>query len=130
VTTRIDWPAYLRTITDGATGAKIAQRTGIPASTISRWLSGEFDPKPRQVVEVARAYGVHPIPALIAADYLSEEDVDLTGMTPRLLRLREFTELEIAQEMVRRIAEGESVILDAPLDENHPAMQQLNGDTP
>lgn len=128
VSTRIDWPTYLRTISDGASGAKIAHQTGIPASTISRWLSGEFDPRPRQVVEVARAYGVHPIPALIAADYLSAEDVDLSAITPRLLQLREFTELEIAQEMVRRIAEGESSIIEAPLDENHPAMQKLKRD--
>lgn len=128
MTTRIDWPAYLRTITDGATGAKIAQRTGITASTISRWLTGEVEPRPRQVVEVARAYGVHPIPALIAANYLSEEDVDLSEVTPRLLQLRDFTDLEIAQEMVRRVAEGPSAILEAPLDENHPAMQQLSDD--
>lgn len=122
---QIDWPTYLRVITDGAAGVTIAERSGIPASTISRWLSGEFDPKPRQVVQVARAYGVSALEALIAAKYLTAEEVDLAATTPREFQLREFTELEIANEIVRRIAEGESAMLESPLDENHPAMQNV-----
>lgn len=124
---RLNWTDYLRMISDDAAGAAIARKTGIPASTISRWLSGEFDPKPRQVVEVARAYGASPIQALIAADFLRAEDLDLPESAPRQLQIRDFTELELAQEMVRRINEGESTsVLNDPLDSDHPAMSGLS----
>jgi len=109
-------------ISEDASGAAIARQTGIPASTISRWFSGEFDPKPRQVVQVARAYGTSPLQALIAADFLSPEDVDLPENTPRQLQIRDFTELELAREIVRRVEEGSSPVLEAPLDGAHPAM--------
>lgn len=58
----------------------IAGRIGVSPSTVGRWRSGEVDPKPRQVVGFARAYDKNPIEALIAAGYLSEEDLgeDLT----------------------------------------------------
>ncbi|TFC92080.1 MULTISPECIES: helix-turn-helix transcriptional regulator [Cryobacterium] len=125
MTTRVDWPQYLRTITDNAAGARIAERAGIPESTISRWLAGKVEPRPRQVVEVARAYDVHPLQALIAAGYLDDGDMDLPMVMAPQLQLREFTDLELARETIRRIEDQvwNSAVLTQPLDENHPAMQ-------
>lgn len=37
-------------------------------------MNGTIDPKPRQVVALARAYGENPLSALIAAGYLSADD--------------------------------------------------------
>lgn len=54
----------------------IAKKVGISPSTVGRWRSGEIDPKPRQVVAFARAYHKSPLAALVAADYLSAEDLD------------------------------------------------------
>ena len=62
--------------------------------------------------------------ALIAAGYLEQGDAPSNWNVPRRLQLRDFTDLEIANETVRRIVEG-SPILEAPLDEDHPSMQQF-----
>lgn len=56
--------------------AAIARHVGVSPSTISRWRSGEVDPKPRQVVSFATSYGRSPLSALVAADYLSAEDLE------------------------------------------------------
>lgn len=56
----------------------IAEKVGVSPSTIGRWRSGEIDPKPRQVVALANAYGVDALSALVNAGYLTDEDVDLT----------------------------------------------------
>lgn len=119
----LTWPAYLRIIAGTDTGVQIAKRAGVPSSTVSRWLDGSANPRPQQVVKLARAYGAHPLQALIAAGYLEDGDVDLPVVAPRKLQLREFTELELAQEVLRRVEEGESGMLESPLDGNHPAMQ-------
>lgn len=118
----LNWAEYLRIITDGDTNRAISQRTGIPDSTISRWLSGQALPRPRQVVDVARAYEVDPLNALVGAGYLDQADIDRPGVEPRQFQLREFSELEIAQEIVRRVQEGQSSMLETPLDEKHPAL--------
>lgn len=106
--------------TDGAAGARIAERTGIPESTISRWLSEKAEPRPRQVVTVTRAYGANPIEGLIAAGYLTEDEIE--APQPRRLQIRDFTDIELAEETLRRIREGNAPVLEAPYDENHPAM--------
>jgi transcriptional regulator with XRE-family HTH domain len=118
------WPLYLSAITDGQPGARIAERTGIPESTISRWLSDKAEPRPKQVVAVARAYGQNPVEALVAAGYLEEGEIDVASK-PTDLSLRAFTSLAISREMVRRIEEGEDPhMLQSPLDDDHPAMQK------
>lgn len=89
-----------------------------------------MQPKPRQVANVARAYGVNPISALIAAGYLEPDDVDLSAMAPRLLQIQEFTELELAQEIVRRIEEGESTMLETPVGPDHAVWGARSNVTP
>lgn len=122
------WAEYLRAITAGATGRQIAQATGIGEATISRWLKGTTDPAPRQVVTVARAYDIPPLDALIATGYLSEEEANRQGGTPRTLQLREFTDHELALEMLRRVDDGKAhPELEDPLDGDHPAMQEHVG---
>lgn len=118
--TPITWPTYLSAISDNAPGARIAERTGIPDSTVSRWFSGKAKPRPDQVVTVARAYGLSPLQGLIAAGYLQEGDVETAE--PRRLAIRDFTDLELAEETLRRIREGGSQTLEAPLDDEHPAV--------
>ena len=124
------WGTYLRAITNGDAGNVIAKKTGVPASTISRWFNGELQPKPRQVAVVSRAYGLNPVAALIQAGYLQPDDVALSVTAPRLLQIQDFTELELAQEIVRRIEEGESVMLDTPVDADHPVWARRNNVTP
>jgi transcriptional regulator with XRE-family HTH domain len=121
--TTITWPSYLSAISGGQAGARIAERTGIPESTISRWLSDKAEPRPKQVVAVARAYGQNPVEALVAAGYLEDGEINVPS-EPTDLSLRSFTTLSLSKEMVRRIEEGEDLhMLQSPLDDNHPAMQ-------
>ncbi len=88
----------------------------VDPATVGRWRTGAVDPKPRQVVAYARAYGQSPIGALIAAGYLSEGEVDIPVTSPRAYTLDDFSPLELAEEVVRRLAEedraaGEGEIL-------------------
>ena len=121
-----DWPEYLDSITEGDTGARIAHLSGVPESTVSRWRKGTYAPKPMHVVAVARAYGVNAAEALIAAGFLQEGDVDLSADAARKMHLRDFTDMELAQEMVRRVADGGSVALEEPLNGEHPAVRAID----
>lgn len=99
----LDWPEYVRRLTDGSTGSVISAMTGIPQPTISRWLSGKTRPNPKQALTVARAYRVHPLEALLAAGYIAEEDLDMP-ITPPRNDLEQFTALELALELRNRVA--------------------------
>ena len=121
----LSWADYLRAIADSAVGAHIAAKTGIAESTVSRWLSNTNPPKPRQAVAVARAYGTNPIDALVAAGYLDPGDVQTAHERPRMLQLRDFSEVELAEEMLRRIVEGNSS-LDEPIYKDSPIMDKFN----
>ena len=110
-------------VSGGEQGKAIAERTSLTPSTISRWLNDTSGmPNPRQVLTFARAYGENPIRALIAAGYVTEEELGIEE--PRAVALSRFTDLELAGEIARRVAAGPSPILEAPMDENHPAMRQ------
>ncbi|WP_164884569.1 helix-turn-helix domain-containing protein [Leucobacter muris] len=69
------WTRYLEAVTHPDNDRTVAEKLGISPSTISRWASGAVDPKPRQVVALARAYDKNPLTALIAAGYLDESDL-------------------------------------------------------
>jgi transcriptional regulator with XRE-family HTH domain len=115
-----DWPTYLNQISTNQ--SEISRAAGVSSATVSRWLSRSSRPLAPQVIAVARAYDQSPVLALVAAGYLTraeiEEQITLTpGMT-----LAEFTELEIAEELVRRIEAGQSTdVSDTPLNVDHPA---------
>lgn len=69
------WTRYMSS-TGGADNDKmIAAKVGVSPSTISRWRSGDVDPKPRQVVAFARAYEKSALLALVAAGYLDASDL-------------------------------------------------------
>lgn len=117
------WADYVRAVTGADNGKTIAAKTGQNESTISRWKTGANVPDPRTVVAFARAYERSPLEALIVAGYLTDAEA---GVPLRTLGIQEFTDLELAQEMVRRVKDGTPhEVLEQPLDANHPAMQQI-----
>lgn len=120
------WADYVRAISDGDTGKTFAAKTGQSESAVSRWKSGASTPDPRQVVIVARAYARNPIEALIAAGFLTRTEADLPVATPRALQLRDYSDFELATEMLRRVDSGEPghELLDQPLDSDHPAVRE------
>jgi transcriptional regulator with XRE-family HTH domain len=101
-----DWPAFVSALAGRDTGQRIAERTGIAASNISRWLSGQVIPQPSHATAFARAYDVHPLTALVAAGYVTEDELDTLLEPPRLLTVREFTSSELAEELSCRAANG------------------------
>lgn len=72
------WLGYLRTLAgEAASQTAISERTGVDLSTVNRWFMRRQPPSARTVVQVAHAYEVNPIEALIAAGYLDRGDLDL-----------------------------------------------------
>lgn len=80
----------------------IAEKVGVSASTVGRWRTGEIDPKPRQVAAFARAYGKSPLAALVAAGYLSEEDLEGDLTLGLASDLDEVSTLQMIDELRRR----------------------------
>lgn len=121
-----DWPTYLAEITTNQ--SEIARTADISTGTVSRWFSRSSRPDAAQVIAVARAYNRSPLVALVAAGYLTRAEVEGEVQLTAGMTLAEFTELEIAQELVRRIEAGESTdVSDAPLEVDHPAWANVGG---
>ncbi len=97
------WSKYIDATSGGAYNNAIAEAIGVDPATVGRWRTGAVDPKPRQVVAYARAFGQGPVAALIAAGYLAEAELDLPVSAPRVYTLDDFSDLELADELVRRL---------------------------
>lgn len=107
MTKKNSWSLFIDATARGEYNNAIAERTGVDPATIGRWRTGAVDPKPRQVVAYARAYGESPIQALIAAGYLDAQDLDIPLGPPRTYTLDDFSTLELAEEVVSRLESGE-----------------------
>lgn len=122
----IDWPSYLSALSTNQ--SEIARAAGVSTATVSRWSSRSARPLAPQVIAVARAYDQSPVFALVAAGYLTQEEVEQEVRLTPGMSLAEFSELEIAQELVRRIEAGEATeVSAAPLDVDHPAWANVSG---
>lgn len=122
--TKETWGRYVRAISDNQ--SEIAERIGSSPSTVSRWMSGDVVPLATMVIQLARAYELSPVAALVAAGYLEPSEITDSGVQPRSLALHEFTEHELAVEMVRRVDRG-STAFDVPLDGKSAAMRDVFG---
>lgn len=125
------WSDFLKRIagTQAATvnQSDIARAAGVSTPTVSRWMAGIGKPKAEQVIGVARSYDVSPLHALVAAGYLRREEIYGEVEIPRALALSVFTDLELAQEMLRRVDQGPSEVLEQPVDVDHPAWAVVSG---
>jgi transcriptional regulator with XRE-family HTH domain len=75
------WWRYVVTVTGQAAQKDIAAATGIDQSSISRWQRGANTPRAEAVVAFARVYGRSPVEALVAAGYLSSDELGVVEMT-------------------------------------------------
>jgi transcriptional regulator with XRE-family HTH domain len=92
------WPEYVRRVTRGHTQAQIAKKSGVAESNIGRWIRGEHgQPKPDNVLALAKAFGQPVVEALVAAGYLSADEVNVER-TP----LSAYTDIELLDELRRR----------------------------
>jgi transcriptional regulator with XRE-family HTH domain len=79
--TQAAWWRYVVTVTGNAAQKDIAAATGIDQSSISRWQRGANTPRAEAVVAFARVYGRSPVEALVAAGYLSSNELGVVEMT-------------------------------------------------
>lgn len=102
-----DWAMYFRNLTAGSTGSDAARRLGVSSSKISYWRRGDRQPTVREAVRVAREFGRPPMECLVAAGYMDESDLP-ESVTIQPLSLGSFTDVELAEEMLRRARAGKS----------------------
>lgn len=117
VDTTQTWPAYFRRVTGGLAPAEISKRSGIPLSTITRWLSGETRPSMTKIQELAKVFPMQMNEAQAAASSTVTVNREVKGQIvqvghtqhTRHRLLRKYSDLELASEIVRRIEEHDSV---------------------
>jgi len=95
------WPEYLRRIASGLTQAEIASRVGVGRLSVNNWLHGKTRPKAETVIDVARAFQCSPIEAMLAASYLTPDE--LNGPAEIRISLRHVEPHELASEVSRRL---------------------------
>lgn len=118
-----DWPTYLAEISTNH--SEIARAANVHSGTVGRWFKGTSRPDASAVIAVARAFDRSPLVALTVAGYLTRDEIEGHVQITPGMSLAEFSELEIAQELVRRIEAGETTELsDTPLTVDHPAWQR------
>jgi transcriptional regulator with XRE-family HTH domain len=100
------WWRYVVTVTGNAAQKEIATATGIDQSSISRWQRGSNTPRATAVVTFARAYDRSPIEALVAAGYLSSEDVGVVELTTVTGDLTRVSSDSLLSELRRRLLES------------------------
>jgi len=98
------WSRYIASTCGSDLNTTIARKVGVDPVTISRWRTGSHSPKPHQVVDYARAYGQSPISALIAAEYLTDNEAGLP-ITVQVKTLSDYPSVELARELAARLAD-------------------------
>lgn len=120
-----DFEAYLTRITKGASRRAIADAAGLEPSTLTRQLQRGRVPI-ETTVAICRAFNADLLEGFVEAGYItSDEAAGLTGRGA----LRSATDLQLAAEILRRVQEAPSPVLDAPLDDDHPAVKDAFGST-
>lgn len=95
------WSEYVRRSTSHMTQAKAAELAGVNAAAIGRWIRGETDaPRAESVVAFARALGLPPVEALVAAGYLEPNEAS------HAIQIRngisDYSDVELLDELRRR----------------------------
>jgi transcriptional regulator with XRE-family HTH domain/predicted GIY-YIG superfamily endonuclease len=75
------WWDYVKDVTRGAQQSEIAEKTGITATTISRWKTAAHGTRPENVTAFARAYDRPVLEALVAAGFLSADEAKVTEVS-------------------------------------------------
>jgi len=101
--TQATWWQYVATITGNAAQKEIAAATGIDQSSISRWQRGAITPRAEAVVALARAYGRSPVEALVAAGYLSSDELGVVELTTLTGDLTSASIDSLLSELRRRV---------------------------
>lgn len=100
------WSKYVDMTSGGDYNSAIAHKVGVDPATVGRWRTGANAPAPRQVVDYARAYNQNPLAALIAAGYLTADEIGLPITIPDTT-VHDFDTVTLAEELVSRLRDAE-----------------------
>ena len=95
------WWRYLSDLMNGDNYTEAAKKTGISTSNFTRWRKGARA-DPDFVVKVARAYDANILEALVEAEFITEEEANLTEVAPQL-DLAQVDVQELLDELQHRI---------------------------
>jgi transcriptional regulator with XRE-family HTH domain len=99
------WWEYVQRVSAHASNKDIAAKAGTDASTITRWKQGD-KPRAETVVAFAHGYNQSAVEALIAAGYITEDDIP-KGTIQLQQSIREVPDGEFIAEMQRRLANND-----------------------
>jgi transcriptional regulator with XRE-family HTH domain len=111
------WSRYIDATSMDDLNFVIAEKVGVDPATVGRWRTGATDPKPRQVVAYARAYGLSPLQALVAAEFLSEEELGMSVGAPKAYALTDFASVDLAEELLARLERLEGYVVETRVGE-------------
>lgn len=97
------WADYVQTNSNGDAKGVIASKVGVDPATAGRWVRGAVTAQPLQVIAFARAYGLNPIPGLIAAGHLTADDVADSVTVQAPAGLESIATHALVDELERRI---------------------------
>lgn len=106
MTNKLNWVAFLDRLPGNPSDRAIAQSIGISHSAISRWRNEGQDPRPAQAVAIARHFGLHPLNALVAAGFLTLDDIDALfegKQSIEVLSVDETPTLELIEVLAKRV---------------------------
>ena len=78
---------------------ELAERSGVNAATLSRWLSAKVAPSHDQVITFTRGVGMNPVQGLVMAGYITPEEA---RTTIRELRIEDLDDVVLLDELRRR----------------------------
>lgn len=117
---------YVVNATGGASWRAIAEATGIEPSTLTRQFHRERV-SVQTVVAIARAYRADLLTGLVAGGFITREEA--AGIANHGA-LRAASDLQLAEEILRRVRDAPSPDLESPLDADHPAYRTVLVDEP
>lgn len=106
-TSREPWANYLRHMMADRSQADFAKAINATDGQLSKWLSGTTGVTAEKVIAIARLLGDSPIHALARVGLLSVAEL-VPFRVPRTYGLDEYTDRELAVEIVRRVDNGEA----------------------
>lgn len=101
------WTEYVERILAGVTRQEACRQAGISEPTLSRWIrptQGKM-PAAKNVISFARAFHQSPVKALIAAGFLSPEDLPEGSVIEIYQARAELSDDELIAELRSRLAE-------------------------
>ncbi|ATW60824.1 immunity repressor [Gordonia phage BENtherdunthat] len=95
------WWSYFKRIAGTETGRVIAEAAQVSEPQVSRWKSGKNRPDAEALITFARHYGRPPVEAIVAAGYLSPDEVGAVVDVTR--PIGDIANNELLREVQRRI---------------------------